>query len=58
MATFVLIHGGWVAGWCWRGVEQQLLAAGHQVFRPSLTGLGERSQRQALPTDCMSALVH
>ena len=43
MATFALIHGGWVAGWCWREVEQHLLGAGHQVFRPSLTGLGERS---------------
>ncbi len=43
MATFVLVHGAWEAGWVWRSVEQHLRAAGHEVFRPSLTGLGERS---------------
>jgi pimeloyl-ACP methyl ester carboxylesterase len=43
MGTFVLIHGGWEAGWVWRAVEQHLRSAGHEVLRPSLTGLGERS---------------
>jgi pimeloyl-ACP methyl ester carboxylesterase len=43
MAAFVLIHGAWEAGWVWASVEQHLRAAGQQVFRPSLTGLGERS---------------
>jgi pimeloyl-ACP methyl ester carboxylesterase len=43
MATFVLVHGGWEAGWVWGSVEHHLRAAGHEVFRPSLTGLGERS---------------
>jgi pimeloyl-ACP methyl ester carboxylesterase len=42
-ATFVLIHGGWEAGWVWKPVEQHLRASGHEVLRPSLTGLGERS---------------
>jgi pimeloyl-ACP methyl ester carboxylesterase len=40
--TFVLIHGAWHGGWCWRFVTQRLIARGHRVFAPTLTGLGER----------------
>ena len=40
--TFVLIHGAWHGGWCWRFVAPLLRRAGHDVFAPSLTGLGER----------------
>jgi hypothetical protein len=43
MATFVLVHGAFHGGWCWRDVVVQLRAAGHEVFAPTLTGLGERS---------------
>ncbi len=43
MATFVLIHGAWEAGWVWKETASHLRAAGHDVFTPSLTGLGERS---------------
>lgn len=42
MATFVLIHGGWGGGWEWREVERLLREQGHEVTRPTLTGLGER----------------
>jgi len=42
MATFVLIHGGWGGAWEWREVERHLHAGGHEVTRPTLTGLGER----------------
>lgn len=42
-ATFVLIHGAWLGGWCWKKVTPLLRAAGHEVFAPTLTGLGERS---------------
>lgn len=41
--TFVLVHGAWHGGWCWRDVRRALIAAGHRVFTPTLTGLGERS---------------
>jgi pimeloyl-ACP methyl ester carboxylesterase len=41
--TFVLVHGGWHGGWCWRRVADALRARGHVVFTPTLTGLGERS---------------
>jgi pimeloyl-ACP methyl ester carboxylesterase len=41
--TFVLIHGAWHGGWCWRKVADLLRADGHTVFTPTLSGLGERS---------------
>lgn len=42
MTNFLLIHGAWHGGWCWRHVARILRAAGHEVFTPTLTGLGER----------------
>ena len=41
--TFVLIHGAWHGGWCWRRAADLLEAKGHKVFAPSLTGNGDRS---------------
>jgi pimeloyl-ACP methyl ester carboxylesterase len=41
--TFVLVHGAWHGGWCWRRVADRLNPGGHAVFTPTLTGLGERS---------------
>jgi pimeloyl-ACP methyl ester carboxylesterase len=41
--TFVLVHGAWHGGWCWRRVADRLRRDGHLVFTPTLTGLGERS---------------
>ncbi len=43
MATFVLVHGADYGGWCWRRVVPLLRAAGHEVYAPTLTGLGERA---------------
>lgn len=40
--TFVLVHGAWHGGWCWKYVRESLQAQGHNVFTPSLTGLGDR----------------
>jgi pimeloyl-ACP methyl ester carboxylesterase len=42
MATFVLVHGALVGGWCWRWVAPRLRSTGHEVYAPTLTGLGER----------------
>ncbi len=39
---FVLVHGSFLGGWCWREVKDYLQRLGHQVFTPTLTGLGER----------------
>lgn len=43
MATFVLVHGGWSGSSGFRHVRKLLQLAGHEVFTPSLTGIGERS---------------
>jgi pimeloyl-ACP methyl ester carboxylesterase len=41
--TFVLIHGAYHGGWCWRRVADLLESHGHKVYAPSLTGNGDRS---------------
>lgn len=41
--TFVLVHGAWHGGWCWRRVGGFLQQRGHKVFTPTLTGLADRS---------------
>jgi pimeloyl-ACP methyl ester carboxylesterase len=51
MATFVLVHGSWHGGWCWREVVPLLRAAGHVVYTPTLTGLGERAHLLAGSVD-------
>ena len=43
MTNFVLVHGAWHGGWCWSRVAPLLRCAGHEVFAPTLTGLGERA---------------
>lgn len=43
MATFVVCHGAWSAGWAWKKVRPLLRARGHEVFTPTYTGLGERA---------------
>ena len=50
MTTFVLVHGAWHGGWCWRDVARRLRADGHEVFTPTLTGLGERMHLQTPET--------
>jgi len=42
MTDFLLVHGAYHGGWCWRFVRDRLRAAGHRVLTPSLTGLGDR----------------
>ena len=41
--TFLLVHGAWHGGWCWRDVRTALEGEGHRVIAPTLSGLGERS---------------
>jgi pimeloyl-ACP methyl ester carboxylesterase len=42
MATYVLVHGGGHGGWCYQKVARLLRKAGHEVYTPTMTGLGER----------------
>lgn len=41
--TFVFAHGSWHGGWCFNRVAQRLTSAGHAVFAPSYTGMGDRA---------------
>ena len=43
MATFVLVHGAWSGGWGYTKTARLMRARGHEVWVPTLTGLGERS---------------
>jgi pimeloyl-ACP methyl ester carboxylesterase len=43
MRTYVLVHGAWGGSHSWRDFAPLLWRAGHEVFTPSLTGLGERA---------------
>ena len=43
MATYVLVHGGGHGGWCYQRVARILQAKGHDVYAPTMTGLGERA---------------
>src|SRR5438445_53714 len=55
MTTFVLVHGAWHGGWCWKRVAALLRQAGHEVFAPTLTGLGERAH---LMSDAIDLHTH
>ncbi len=41
--TFVLVHGAYHGGWCWKFVTEILERNGHKVYAPSLTGNGDRT---------------
>jgi pimeloyl-ACP methyl ester carboxylesterase len=43
MATFVLVHGPSQGGWVFSRVARLLRAKGHDVYTPTLTGVGDRS---------------
>ena len=40
--TIVIVHGAWGGSWAFRKVEALLRGKGFNVYRPQLTGLGER----------------
>ncbi|PLR31452.1 alpha/beta hydrolase [Chimaeribacter californicus] len=43
MATFVLVHGAFQGAWVWSRLARLLRQQGHDVYTPTLTGLGERA---------------
>lgn len=51
MTTFVLVHGAWHGGWCYKRVARLLRGAGHEVYTPTLTGLGERAHLMSRSID-------
>jgi pimeloyl-ACP methyl ester carboxylesterase len=49
MATFILVHGGFHGGWCYSRVAAKLRAQKHEVYTPTLSGLGERAHLASQP---------
>jgi len=49
--TFVLVHGATAGGWEWKRTGQFLTDDGHTVYRPTLTGLGEREHLNSTGID-------
>src|ERR1044072_6713043 len=43
MAAFVVPQGAWSAGWAWKKMRPLMRAAGHELWTPTCTGLGERA---------------
>lgn len=41
MSTFVLVHGSWHGGWCWKKLTPELATLGHVCRTPTLSGMGE-----------------
>ncbi len=48
---FVLIHGAWHGGWCWDGVIQELLKAGHTAEAPTMPGHNPEDDRSQIKFD-------
>src|SRR5688572_28232379 len=40
--TIVIVHGAWGGGWAFKKVESLLRQKGFDVYRPQLTGQGDR----------------
>lgn len=51
MATFLICHGAWSAGWAWKKVRPLMRAAGHEIFTPTYSGLGERAHQASAAVD-------
>ena len=43
MATFLVAHGAWSAGWAWKKMHPLMAKGGHRLLTPTYTGLGERA---------------
>jgi pimeloyl-ACP methyl ester carboxylesterase len=56
MAIFVLVHGAWSGAHGFRKVRGPLRAADHEVFTPSLTGIGERAHLTS-PQVCLTTHI-
>ena len=49
--TYVIVHGAWGGGWAFKEVDNRLTADGHKVYRPTLTGQGEKVHLATTNTD-------
>ncbi|HVU37387.1 MAG TPA: alpha/beta fold hydrolase [Opitutales bacterium] len=49
--TYVIVHGAWGGGWAFKEVDDLLTADGNKVYRPTLTGQGEKSHLASADVD-------
>ena len=40
--TILIVHGAWGGGWSFKKVDEILTKKGAKVYRPTLSGLGEK----------------
>ena len=57
MATFLVAHGAWSAAWAWRKMRPLMRAAGHTLWTPTYTGLGERGHLASPAVDLETHLA-
>jgi pimeloyl-ACP methyl ester carboxylesterase len=55
--TFVIVHGAWGGSWAFRKTDSLLTAKDCKVYRPCLTGLGERVHLATQET-CLSTHIN
>jgi pimeloyl-ACP methyl ester carboxylesterase len=41
--TILVCHGAWGGGWSWKKMHPLMQAAGHRLYTPTYTGLGDRA---------------
>lgn len=56
-ATYVIVHGAWGGSWAFKQTDSLLTAKGHTVYRPSLTGQGERVHLASPETDLKTHIL-
>jgi len=49
-SPFILVHGANLGGWCWQRVKDLMELQGATVYTPTLSGLGEDKNSDALPS--------
>jgi pimeloyl-ACP methyl ester carboxylesterase len=54
--NFLLIHGGFHGGWCWRPTAEALTNLGHFVLAPTCTGSGDRKHLLSSAIGTQSAI--
>jgi pimeloyl-ACP methyl ester carboxylesterase len=42
MAVFLVAHGAWGGGWTWKKMRPLMAAHGHELYTPTMTGVGDR----------------
>lgn len=57
MSVYVLVHGAWGGSWCWKRIRGALQARGHEVFTPTLSGVGERSHLLSQKVDLQTHIT-